>query len=288
MIVPFLGSERQLNALVDRLSSLALAPGDELIIADNRPGAETGPRELPARVRLHPASAVASPGFARNRGAAAAEGEWLVFIDADTDPDPDLLDAYFTPAPARDTAVLAGAIVDVPGADDASLVARHVVARAQMSQRQTLGRLERPYAQSANAAVLRSALIAAGGFDERARAGEDADLCFRLAAMGWRIESRPTARVRHPARSTLSAALSQLVIHGSGAAWCNRRHPGSFPAPTARQFTRRLVHSLVFASGRALRGDRQAAQFALLEVPEALAFGLGRLIPNRPRWRPRP
>ncbi len=264
VIVPFAGTPRALDALVGRLSGLALAPGDELIIADNRAGAEATPRELPARVRLHPASAVASPGFARNRGAAAAQGEWLVFIDADTDPDPDLLDAYFAPPPAPRTTVLAGAILDVPGAEPASFVSRHAVA------------------------LLRSALVAAGGFDEHARAGEDADLCFRLAAMGFEIESRPAARVRHPARSSLGAALGQLVIHGSGAAWCERRHPGSFPAPTARQLTRRLAHSLCVAAARALRGDGQGAGFALAEIPEALAFALGRLLPNRARWRPRP
>ncbi len=288
VIVPFSGAQPALDALVDRLSGLTLAPGDELIIADNRSRAATVTRELPAGVRLHPASAVASPGFARNRGAAAADGEWLVFIDADTDPDSDLLDRYFAPAPAEGTAVLAGAIVDVLDTASASPAARHAVARSQMSQASTLGRADRPYAQSANIAVRRSALISVGGFVEHARAAEDADLCFRLTERGWGIESRPAARVRHPARATLGATLVQLAVHGSGAAWCERRHPGSFPPPAARQFSRRLAHSLITAVRRALRGDRRGAQFALLEIPEALAFALGRLIPNRPRWRLRP
>jgi hypothetical protein len=288
VIVPFTGTDGQLNALVDRLSLLSVAPGDELIIADNRAVAEPGPgaRELPASIWLHPAGAVASPGFARNRGAAASAGEWMVFIDADTDPDTGLLDAYFRTRPAPDTGLLAGAIIDVLDPDRAaSLTARHAVARSQMSQRQTLARGHHPYTQSANVAVRSAALIAAGGFDEHARAGEDADLSFRLAAMGWRTESRPEARVRHPARATFGAALLQLAVHGSGAAWCERRHPGSFPPPSPRQLARRLAHSLGRAVRLGLGGDRQNAQFALLEVPEALAFELGRAIPNRPRWR---
>ncbi len=286
VIVPFSGSPLQLSVLLDRLANVVLAPGDELIVADNRPGAEA--QRLPGGVRVQPAGAIASPGFARNRGAAAAAGEWLVFIDADTEPDADLLNAYFDPPPAPQTAVLAGAIEDVVDPGSTSLAARHAVARSRMSQAQTLGRPDHPYAQSANIAVRRSALVTVGGFDQHARAGEDADLCFRLEAGGWRIDPRPAARVRHQARAGLRASLTQLAVHGSGAAWCNQRHPGTFPPPTAQHLGRRLAHSLLTAIRARLRGDREGAQRGLLEMSEALAFELGRVIPNRRRWRLRP
>jgi GT2 family glycosyltransferase len=284
VIVPFAGSEAELDSLVARLVGLERRPGDELIVADNRPGAQL--LELVGEVRLHPASAVASAGFARNRGAAVASGEWLVFIDADTEPEPGLLAAYFKPVPGPDTAVLAGGILDVAEAGHpASLIARHTVARAQMSQSVTLGRALHPYAQSANIAVRRDALVRAGGFEEHARAAEDADLCFRLQARGLGIESRPAAVVRHRARQTLPAALTQLARHGAGARWCNRRHPGSFPRTGVGQIMRRAVHSLLVALGAMIRGDREQAGFAVLEIAETLAFELGRVIPNQPRWR---
>ena len=54
-----------------------------------------------------------APGFARNRGAELASGEWLLFIDADTLPSPTLIDDYFRPSPHPATGVLAGAVVDV-------------------------------------------------------------------------------------------------------------------------------------------------------------------------------
>jgi GT2 family glycosyltransferase len=286
VIVPFAGSEADLDTLVSRLERLTLTTGDELIVADNRPGA--GPRRLSETLRLHGAGAVASPGFARNRGAAAAHGEWLVFIDADTEPEPDLLDAYFDPPPAPETAVLAGGIRDVADRSAPTRAARHAVARAQMSQAVTLERAEHPYAQSANIAVRRHVLVHSGGFAEHARAGEDADLCFRLVDAGHRLESRPAALVRHSARATLGATLLQLVNHGAGASWCNRRHPGSFPPAGAGPLLRRIVHSAWAALRARVRGDREGAGFALLEITETLAFELGRVIPNRARSRLRP
>ena len=51
-----------------------------------------------------------TPGYGRNRGAEQGSAEWLVFLDADVVPAPDLLDRYFDPLPAQDTALLAGAL----------------------------------------------------------------------------------------------------------------------------------------------------------------------------------
>jgi len=46
-------------------------------------------------VRVLAAPSPRSSYHARNVGARAARGEWLVFLDADVAPAPELLDAYF-------------------------------------------------------------------------------------------------------------------------------------------------------------------------------------------------
>lgn len=286
VIVPFAGSLDALEALLKTVATLELEPADELIVADNR---RRPARPEAPRIRVLDASGRATPAHARNRGASAASGEWLVFLDADVLPLPGLLHAYFEPPPERRTAVLAGAIRDVaPSTPHTSrgrlpLATRHSLARGQMAQSTTMGRGRWAYAQTANCAVRREAFEQVGGFADDARAGEDADLCFRLAAQGWRIEERPRAEVEHLARSTLLRLVRQLAVHGSGAGWVQRRHPGAFPAPGALALSRRLAADGHRALRELRRGEREAVALAALDMLATMAFELGRLLPNRRR-----
>jgi GT2 family glycosyltransferase len=279
VIVPFAGSDAELTRLVAELESLQRRPGDELIIADNR--TLTAPARTTGDVRLLGTGEVAAPGYARNRAAGAAGGEWLVFLDADTRPGGSLLDLYFDPPPRATTAVLAGGIADVPSST--SFAARHSAARSQMSHRVTLERRGTPYAQSANCAVRSSAFAAVGGFNERIRAGEDADLCFRLARAGWELEERPLAAVEHVTRGGMRALLAQLVLHGSGAAWLDARYPGEFPPPRPHELAARIAHAGRIVVPALMRGDRERAASAVLDLVTQNAFDLGRLRSNRAR-----
>jgi GT2 family glycosyltransferase len=286
VIVPFRGESAELDRLVATLQRLELDHDDEVIVADNRAESgedrsESADGRVYGRVRFCAAAGIRSPGFARNRAAARAVGEWLVFIDADTVPSASLVDDYFHPAPAGDTAILAGEIVDF--AASPTLAARHSARRGQLSQRVTLGRAGSPYAQTANCAVRRAAFVAVGGFAQDARAGEDADLCFRIAEAGWKLEARPRATVQHRSRESLSGLLGQLARHGSGAAWLNERYPGVFAPPRPWQLAARLARQLARAAVATAHRDRPAAQSALLELAEACAFEAGRLLPNRAR-----
>jgi GT2 family glycosyltransferase len=287
VVVPFAGPARELSQLLERLSRLTRRPGDELIVADNRRAARsvnhpTAGASSVGSLAIVSADGLRTPAFARNCGARAASGEWLIFIDADTRPSASLLDAYFESEPAPSTAILAGGIRDV--AERGTLTARHIVGRGHMDQRMTLDK-PRPYAQTANCAVRRSAFEAVGGFVATARAGEDADLCFRLEDAGWAMEERPRAWVEHRARDRLTSLLAQLARHGSGAAWCERRHPGSFPASDLRDVLARLSHDATDGVSRLLGGQPEAAGFAMLGALESCAFELGRLVPNVRRDR---
>jgi hypothetical protein len=84
--------------------------------------------------------------------------------------------------------------------------------------------------------------------------------------------------VEHLTRATLGGLLAQVARHGSGAAWLNRRYPGAFPAPGPRALAGRLAHAIAAALRAARRGDRRGVDAAFVEICEACAFEVGRLL----------
>ena len=279
VVVPFLGPPARLAQLAARLGDLRLREGDTVTIVDNGPDAE----EVRGHPRIMPAPALQTPAFARNRGAAAGEGEWLVFIDADTVPRADLLDRYFADPPHPGTGLLAGGIVDgapEPGRREPP-AARWARLTGSMAQDTTLRLGRWGFAQTANCAVRRDAFVEVGGFRDELRACEDADLCFRLEAAGWGMERREEACVAHTSRPTLRALLDQQLVHGAGIGWLDREYPGAAPPHRWPGFVlwgaRRATEGLVTA---VRERDRDAALVAVIDPLVAWTRELGRGRPN--------
>jgi glycosyltransferase involved in cell wall biosynthesis len=79
--------ESCLSSITESLDSVGVARGEyEIIVVDNASTDDTAPRALSLGARLihEPVRQIAR---ARNAGAGAASGEWLVFLDADSWPD---------------------------------------------------------------------------------------------------------------------------------------------------------------------------------------------------------
>ena len=278
VVVPFAGSDESLREAAQSLAAMRLGAGDTLTVVDNRPGGPGGdPREVEG-VRVVRAPERQSSYFARNRGAGLGVAEWLLFIDADVRPAPDLLDRYFDRQPGERTAVLAGGIADVE-AGSSTAVGRFLTRSSSMSQANTL-RGDWPYAQTANCAVRRSAFDEVGGFTDTIRSGGDADLCFRLRAAGWELETRDEAVVEHVARTTVRALAAQRLRHGSGSAWLDRAYPGSFPAASLPGLVKWTALELGRALVRGARGDRDGAAAAGLDLITFWAMQVGRLRSN--------
>jgi GT2 family glycosyltransferase len=129
--------------------------------------------------------------------------------------------------------------------------------------------------------VRRAAYEQAGGFATDVRSGGDADLCFRLQDAGWRLEERADAVVHHAARASLRAAVRQIARHGSGAAWVELRHPGTFPPRRPLGLARWSAARLVAAAASGARGDRQEALDRALDPVLTWAYEAGRKVDNR-------
>ena len=288
VVIPFAGSDAALDALIETMSLVDLGPADTMTIVDNGPpDPERRPRTFGERRRVIVETRLPSSYYARNQGAAGGTGEWLVFLDADVEPPADLLAKYFADPVAEGVAVLAGGVTDEP---DGRTGWRHAASRyadltASMSQANTMASDDWAYAQTANAAVRRTAFEDADGFVTIIRSGGDADLCFRLRNAGWELEAREEAGVVHHNRPTLRKMLRQRARHGSGARWLNRFYPGAFPphrSPGAVVWSLRQVGRGLLAL---VRGDTDRSLLLVVGTLTHWAFEAGRLFPNdvRPR-----
>lgn len=133
----------------------------------------------------------AGAAAARNCGVSAAQGDILLFTDADCEPTPGWVES------------LAGALNGADGAKGTyrtrqrSLVARWVQAEYESKYRRMAQRPTIDFIDTYSAAYRRGVFEAAGGFDEALQVDEDQELSFRLAEAGARLVFAPEAVVYH-------------------------------------------------------------------------------------------
>jgi glycosyltransferase involved in cell wall biosynthesis len=170
-----------------------------------------------ARVlRPSPGERGGSPGAARNRGAAAAAGDPVVFLDADCAPAPGWLSALLA---AHDSgeAVVGGAL-DAPPGLPATARCDHYCGSFYVHPARPAGYV--PSHTPANLSVRREAFLAGGGFAERlplADGHEELPWQARLAGQGVRIRFEPGAVAFHHNRDGLGNLLRRQYRWGYSA-----------------------------------------------------------------------
>ena len=167
------------------------------------------------------------PAAARNTGLAACTTDFVAFLDSDVVPRRGWLEALLGHFSDPAVALVAPRIVGLSHGDN--MIARYEAVRSSLD----LGRREAPvvpygtvsYVPSAAIICRRSALVAAAGFDETLRCGEDVDLCWRLVESGARLRYEPIAMVAHDHRVGARDWLARKAFYGESAAPLSIRHP---------------------------------------------------------------
>ena len=160
---------------------------------------------------------------ARNLGAEAASGEIVAYLDDDARPDPDWLAHMASAFADRGVGAVGGPNILPPYS---GAVAACVANAPGGPTHVLLSDRDAEHLPGCNLAVRRSALLEVGGFDERFRvAGDDVDLCWRLADRGYRLAFSPGAVVLHRRRGSVRAYLRQQRGYGHAEALLERKWP---------------------------------------------------------------
>ena len=192
MVVPAFNEERLLARSLAHIGEAARAFEKhgwttETIVCDNNSTDQTAEiaRAAGATVVFEPVNQISR---ARNRGAAAATGDWLVFVDADSSPSAELF-ADVVEAIESGQCLAGGATIKMEG--------RHPMANMVVRIWNCASRVFKLPAGSfifCDAAAFRKI----GGFSEELFAGEELDLGKRLNALARGSGKRIVILRRHP------------------------------------------------------------------------------------------
>ncbi len=153
---------------------------------------------------------------ARNRGARAAGGEWVAFTDADCLPSRQWLQALLE-AVADSSPQAMGAAGRMVGYQSDTPAARFVDLSGGLDAQDYLDHPRFPFAPTGNVVFRRTALLAAGGFDERFTAYDSCDLHTRLRQIDDApFHFAPRAVVLHRHRRTWPEYWRQQLWYGRG------------------------------------------------------------------------
>ena len=231
VIIPFLNASKHLPDCLQALAQQTYKKY-ELILVDN---GSTDSSNLIVRnfISAHPEMRILlleenTPGAsaARNLGASAANGKWLIFTDADCIPDPNwLLDLTREMEGDKKIGALAGCIRPVPSE---KVVAKFLGLFTLPSNNEEAlhchFRLVEGGFPTANMAVRRDLFNRIGGFDDSIPIyGEDYDLCAKIYDRGYCIKTLTNAVVLHNHRSDIRGLIRQSYSFGKAHALCLHR-----------------------------------------------------------------
>ncbi|MEA5452185.1 glycosyltransferase [Leptolyngbya sp. CCNP1308] len=223
VIIPAYNAETTLSAQLDALAQQEFSGNWEIVVGDN--GSTDGTLDIIRRyqqtmpqLKVVDASARRGAAHARNMACAQAQGDTLLFCDADDAVAPGWLAAMATAMEKYDL---------VCGRREMTQLNDRNEFAAALTSIEGTGLLYhpfRPFGAASNLAVKRVHHEAVGGFDGQFLALQDIDYCWRIQALGVTLHEAPDAVVNFRFRGDVRSNFRRLKKFGYYSARLYRKH----------------------------------------------------------------
>jgi glycosyltransferase involved in cell wall biosynthesis len=268
VIVPVFEGAATLDACLEGLARQTVDPGCfEVIVVDD--GSNDGSVEIARRYdsqvicQEHSGAAAA-----RNLGATQAQGQILLFTDADCQPQPDWIAQMLMPFGDPEVAGVKG----IYRTCQRSLVARFTQAEYEEKYERLARAKHIDFVDTHAAAYRREVFWSLGGFDPDFLLDEDQEFSFRVAGAGHKLIFAPAARVSHRHPTTVGRYVRRKLQLGRWKVRVHARHPIKVFADSYTPWTQRAQLVLLPLFG----GSALAALLGFLSwLPAAVFAGLG-------------
>lgn len=215
VIIPCYNAADTLGVQLEALSKESFSQPWEVILSDNGSTdasasiAQAYAHRLPS-FKIIDSSAVKGPAHARNAGAKAAQGESLLFCDADDAVAPGWLSSMGAALKVHDF---------VTCRFEAKKLSTPLAVRARQCPQETGVQSYDyppylPHAASASIGIKRKIHEAIGGFDEKMPMLEDTDYCWRIQLAGTDLHFVEEAMIHYRLRGSLRKILRQSMYWG--------------------------------------------------------------------------
>lgn len=216
VVIPHYNALRALERLLESLAVLDPPPGEIVVVDD---GSHDVPEALCGRypgARLVCMETNRGPSAARNRGAAAARGAILLFLDCDCEVRDPLLVARHLESHERSPGCII--VGGVAGAQNRTWFARgnhFFLWQDNIPDDKASGDLPASRSMStAHFSVPRQVFEASGGFDERIRSSEDVTFWHDAVQRGVGIRKRSDLVVYHADLQSMRAQCRKIYEYG--------------------------------------------------------------------------